>query len=714
MVKKMFYAFMALLFICAFTITTTPVYAQEEEEEVVEDVADISLEDLLNVEITTAGKRVEKVSEIPASVVVVTREDIEKYGYQSLPEILESIPGLYYTYDYFSRNFGVRGFWSFTQNHNMIILVNDVNQYEYLSGSVVLEQINIPIEAIDRVEVVRGPMSVIYGTGAFFGVINIFTNKTEDTNARSQIAAAGGSEATFKVFARAAGSSEDFQYSFNGSYYDTAGMDKPLAHMVSNPAILPFLGVPEDHTTKERLESKDKYFNFSGKYKGFSLDAAYSESDYESYILLPSLSDGALLSGKVLTLNFAYQHQFSEKARASARIGYFSNKIIFDYDFSFHATQENSSSGFRMDLHMFLDLSPNVSITLGGMYDRVGKEKFLVDIPIFGYSNYLMTLSEGESLVTQAVYTQFNLKLAERLRIIAGARLEQMPEYQLQLTNYTGTPTEVYNEATYSQTDIQFIPRAAIIWGIDENNYIKLLYGKAINRPTFFMSRDLLAYPTSTPLQPETIQTLEFNYIGTLSPKFTVNLSLFYNILDKLIYRSLFRVGSDLVSYFDNVGEFETTGAELTLQIAPSENFYLEISGTYQDTKDKRPGFEDIEVGYAPKFLGYIKAAYFFNKDISIAVTGNYVDKMFTYYDPTLNPPARLGQEVDGYFLLGANLRIRKLFGSGLFLNVRGSNLLNREIFYPTTSNNTWADLGTIGRGTTFLVTLGYKFIPIP
>ena len=111
MVKKLFYVFMAFLFICAFTITTTPVYAQEEEEEViVEDVADISLEDLLNVEITTAGKRPEKIGEVPASVVLVTRKDIETYGYQSLEEILQNIPGLFQTNDYFTTSVGVRGF----------------------------------------------------------------------------------------------------------------------------------------------------------------------------------------------------------------------------------------------------------------------------------------------------------------------------------------------------------------------------------------------------------------------------------------------------------------------------------------------------------------------------------------------------------------------------------------------------------------------------
>lgn len=88
-----------------------------------------------------------------------------------------------------------------------------------------------------------------------------------------------------------------------------------------------------------------------------------------------------------------------------------------------------------------------------------------------------------------------------------------------------------------------------------------------------------------------------------------------------------------------------------------------------------------------------------------------------SYYDNTLtdehgNPaPGRLGRKVAGYFLLGANLRIKKIFKTGLYLNLRGSNLLNQRVYYPTTSNNyLFALKGTIGRSISFLLTLGWKF----
>jgi outer membrane receptor for ferrienterochelin and colicin len=151
-----------------------------------------------------------------------------------------------------------------------------------------------------------------------------------------------------------------------------------------------------------------------------------------------------------------------------------------------------------------------------------------------------------------------------------------------------------------------------------------------------------------------------------------------------------------------------TTGVEVTVQAAPADKFTMELSAVYQHTVDMR--FKNIEPGYSPRVLGYLKAFYSFNRNITLAVTGNYVGPMASYYDDTLKPPDRLGQKVPGYFLLGANLRIKKLFKTGLYLNLRGSNLLDQKVYYPTTSNNyLFAKKGTIGRGISLLVTLGLR-----
>lgn len=742
MKKKFFCVLMVILFAITTTIMINmPLQASGQDKEKTEEkkqkkkkrtdedefryLQSLTLEELLKVPITTASRQKEKISDIPASVVVVTREDIETYGYQSLEEILQNIPGLYFIDDYASENFGVRGFWTIEPQRNLIILVNDVPQVNYFNSDNILEMINIPVESIDRIEVIRGPMSVIYGTGAFFGAINIKTNIVNELIPISLVSASAGSDKTHKLVARASGRYEDFQYSFNGSFFNTYGIDEPYSKMISDPASLPALGVPEDHTTGGQLENMEKYFNISGSYNGVTFDAQFSESHKEVAVPLPSITDGSVILYRSFRLNFGYAKKFSDKIRAEAKFGYFLDKWTFDNDYFFegiYANQTNAASGYRADLQMFLDPSPKLNITMGISYINVLEDFLQADLPLFGYPNYTMTLAEGESMVTQALYTQISYNISDKLKLVAGLRMEQMPEYSIEDTNNEGldgwlppgstTPlTETTNNAKYSHTKVELIPRLALIYSLDERNYFKFLYGKAINRPSFFQSRDLMYASDIPSLKPETIQTFELNYLGTLSATFYVNLSLFHNILDKLIYRTYYPGQGTLTSYQANVGKMVTNGVEFKLSVIPSKKVNMEFSGIYQQTKDRRSGFEDIEPGYSPQFLGYIKAYYFFTREISLAITGNYVGEMESYYDHTLTPPDRLGERVDGYFLLGANFRMRDMWGTGFFINIRGSNLLNQEIRYPTTSNNaSFAQKGTIGRGFSFLITVGYYF----
>ncbi len=698
---------------------------RKKEEEEFRYLETLTLEELLRVPITTSAKKKEKVSDVPASVVWVTRDDIETYGYQSLTEILQDIPGLYLVDDYIGENFGVRGFWTIDPQRNLIILVNGIPQVNYFTSGNHLELNNIPIEAIDRIEVVRGPMSVMYGSGAFFGAINIKTNIVWEIFPITLLSASAGSEKTYKTLARVSGKLENFQYSFNGSYYKTYGLDVPYSKMISDPAMLPSMGLSPDQTTGGQLENREKYFNFSGAYGGFSFNTQFSESHKEIAVISPSVDDGSLIHFRSLRLDFGYAKKFSDKIRYEAKLGYFLDRWTFDNDYFFegiYSNQTNAASGYNADLILFIDPSPKLNITAGISYIKVLEDFLQADIPLFGYPNYIMTLADGESMVTQSFYTQLNYTISNKLKMVAGLRLEQMPKYTIEDTQNEGLDgwippgsnvplEEIHQQATYSYTKVEVIPRVALIYSPDERNYFKVLYGKAINRPSFFQSRDLLYFPAD-PLEPETIQTFELNYIGALSPKLSLNLSLFHNKLDKLIYRTHFYVSpGEYVTYQANVGEMVTNGLEFKLHARYSRRLSWEISATYQQTKDRRPGFEDIEPGYSPRFLGYFKGFFFFDLNTSVSITGCYVGPMETYYDETLTPPRRLGEKVDGYFLLGANVRFMDIFNTKFFINIRGSNLLDQEIRYPTTSNNSsFAQKGTIGRGRTFLITVGYQF----
>ncbi|NIM16560.1 MAG: TonB-dependent receptor [Candidatus Aminicenantes bacterium] len=701
MVKKLLFVLLVGVFV--FTINS-PILAQEERE--AEDIEEFSLEELLNVEITTAGKQPEKIGEIPASVILVTREDIEKHGYQTLGEVLENIPGLYQINDYFIQNFGVRGFYTVDSLRNMIVLVNDVKQTDDFRSAYWLSQINMPAEAIDRIEVVRGPMSVIYGTGAFFGVIHIKTNIVGEEEWANTLSFSAGSDETYRLFARSSGSSGDFQYAFNAGYYDTYGIDVPLEEMG------PFIG-----NTGGQLENTEKFFNVSLKFKDFFVDTSYAETQKEIYIVLPTISDGALNEFRSARVAFGYDKEFSAKVRARAKFDYFYARNFLDQDLlfeNFWGRQLDGASGYNVELNLFLNPVPELNLLFGVDYRKVLDVQNDYRYPFFALGPLWAKLIDP--IVTQSAFVQLNWKISDQFKIVAGARVEQVPEFTAERRfgdfaagNYTTV------QFTYSQTDPEFIPRVALLFLPNEKNAVKLLYGQAINRPSFFQIIDnRLGGFYVQPLEPETIRTFELNYLGTLSPKLSVSLSVFYNLLENLIFRTfLTDAEGNLIQSQANVGEMTTTGAELSITARPTPDFHLELSGTLQETKDKREGFEDIVPGYSPKFLGYAKASYFFNKDISLSVTGTFVGAMEAFYDTWLG--ARVGEKVDGYFLLGANLRFRNLFGTGMFLNIRGSNLLDEEIRYPATSNNPlFAPQGTFGRGMSLLATLGYRFMPIP
>ncbi|MCP4220411.1 MAG: TonB-dependent receptor, partial [bacterium] len=180
----------------------------------------------MNVEITTAGKKAEKIGDIPASVVVITRTDLEQFGYQSLEEILENIPGLFVANDLTYTTIGVRGFWT-SHPTNVMILINGVSHLDDIDGIFLLKDIPVPVESIDRIEVVRGPMSVMYGAGAFFGVINIITDDALSEKYKNLISISAGSQQTKKAFLRVSGGKDDFRFTFNACHTNTDGLNLP-------------------------------------------------------------------------------------------------------------------------------------------------------------------------------------------------------------------------------------------------------------------------------------------------------------------------------------------------------------------------------------------------------------------------------------------------------------------------------------------------------
>jgi iron complex outermembrane receptor protein len=157
---------------------------------------DLPLDALLSAKISTAAKYDQQMSEVAASVTVIGSEEIQRYGWTTIDELLGAIRGLYVTNDRNFSSLGVRGISRPTDHNSRLLVLIDGNP---ITGTLYGEtwtgnSLAIALSSIDRVEFVRGPGSALYGTGAMFGVLNIITKHAKELDGLSGDAVMGSNE----------------------------------------------------------------------------------------------------------------------------------------------------------------------------------------------------------------------------------------------------------------------------------------------------------------------------------------------------------------------------------------------------------------------------------------------------------------------------------------------------------------------------------------
>lgn len=141
------------------------------------DLAGMSLDSLLSIPVHSAARYAQAMSEAPAAVTVVTAEEIAAFGYRSLDQVLARAAGFYISNDRNYSYVGVRGFSRPTDYNNRVLLLlngHTVNESVY-GAAPIGDELGLDLSLLDRVEIVRGPVSALYGTSAMFAVINLIT-----------------------------------------------------------------------------------------------------------------------------------------------------------------------------------------------------------------------------------------------------------------------------------------------------------------------------------------------------------------------------------------------------------------------------------------------------------------------------------------------------------------------------------------------------------
>src|SRR5258708_1287499 len=215
--------------LAAALLTAIPAYCQEKPR----DLAEKSIEALMKVEVTSVSKKEQKLSSVAAAIFVISQEDIRRSGATNIPDLLRMVPGL----DVAQINantwaISARGF-NLQFADKLLVLIDGRAVYTPLFGGVYWDTQDVPLEDIERIEVVRGPGGTVWGANAVNGVINVITKSAADTQG-GLLTAGGGTQA------------QGFGTLQYGGRIKEATSYRVFPNYLNNPHFPHFIGPPRD------------------------------------------------------------------------------------------------------------------------------------------------------------------------------------------------------------------------------------------------------------------------------------------------------------------------------------------------------------------------------------------------------------------------------------------------------------------------------------
>ncbi len=646
-------------------------------------LADISLVDLLNLRIDSASKRQEKLTEIPASVVILTRSDIERFGYATLDELLAELPGFFLVDNYEDQEIGVRG----TLDGGIQFLMNSIPiQPSRIKGLSVAERLrmNVPIQSIDRIEVVRGPMSVIYGNNAFSGSVNIITHEVDDSKDEEfHVAAAYGNRNANQGFARVSYPWKNGGLVLNGGYQKTDGIQGEMSELMS-PEQLEGLD-PEMLTSLDGLLAREQASVDLEIYHGdFSTKFYFGNMDYGFYVFAPSFHDGNQLQDQNLQASLAYDGELSDEFSLKSYVVYSHQTYDLEFDFLSHDLEgQQSQVARRLEAEISAHWSPlrEVEMLWGfnhqALFDL--SNQFEIDL-IDARADRKADPYFRNDLFGEVMYSPF-----QALQLRAGARLSALSKRTIETLD---GPVEL-------DSDLIALPRFSIIAYPDQRSSFKLLVGMA--------TQDHRALPIS---EKERMKSAEISYL-TLHDNWNIQASVYWTRVDNLlrIFQRLDEETGVYVNDSDASGARVTRGAELMGSVTPLDGLRLDASTNLQRSSDLvNP---EIEPDHSPSWLVKGKASYSLS-DYTFASTVRFVDSMHSSFqwESAEGEWSRRGDSVPAYALLSANIRYDHT--SGVYFNLHGSNLLDQQFRYPANELVNFQK-GGFGLGREILFTVAFK-----
>lgn len=516
-----------------------------------------------------ASKYEQKVIEAPSAVSIVTSAEIKKYGYRTLADILRSVRGFYVTYDRNYSYVGVRGFGRPGDYNSRILLLIDghrTNDNTYEQALVGTEGL-LDVDLIDRVEIIRGPGSSLYGSNAFFAVVNMITKRGRDLKGAEVSGEAGSVKTTKGRVTYGDRFSNGVEAIVSGTGFDSKGDSLYFSQFdPANPAADPRAannGVT-DRTDYDKSKSAFTKVSFGD----FTLAGAYVSrtKGIPTGAFGTDFNDpGNKTKDDHAYLDLKYDRSLSDQTDLSVR-AYFDNyRYTGDYLYGGNVNKDlGSGDWWGSEVRLTRKFADIHRVILGAEYQdnaRQDQKNFTVGSP--------PDLDDVRRSRILAAYLQDEITISRKVMLNAGVRYDHY-------STFGGTTN----------------PRLAFIYNPVDRSAIKLLYGSAFRTPNDYEL--YYASPTSVPplvanpdLKPEQIKTYEVVYEQYLGDAMRMALSGYYYSIKDLINQQPDGLGN---SMFMNIDEVRAKGVELELDNKWSSGIEGRISYTLQRTEDKQTG----------------------------------------------------------------------------------------------------------------------------
>lgn len=559
-------------------------------------LADLSLEELMEIRITTASLVKEKVSDTPASVRVVTRKQISERGYRNVEDLLKDLPG-FSIQDHQSPEWNFVNVRGVTGNNKLMVLMDGVRIGLATNSPETPISDNYPLYNVRQVEILYGPASAIYGADAFNGVINLVTRNGAEIDGGS-VTVEGG-DFNYKRVEAFGGRrlSDNVALSVGGHFGDSQGPDLSKYF----PGYFNLTDLSVGNTVVEPAAQRSGYNGHSRSYSAYAkleLGESWQTGFFQTYTELPSSADGkpalnswdgnpyigrlqsnlyAKWHGNVagkLDGDFDASYSRSEVTPGSSFVNTYSNfQSAYKYErgerfrleprVTWEGGKDSVVAGITAEWFSSIPLTPDLATPYNTSVGPSQQNQY-----IGGTNNTIPVKLYQLYYENQSVYFQWKYSILNNLFSTVGVRADQNSDYGSNVN-----------------------PRLGLVFQPSEAQSYKIMYGQAFLAPSPMQRYRVIGAFSGTNaqglytsgffwvpnpnLRPETVATYELGADFKPAKETNVQFNLYYSKVSDLILgtstptvQSNFIPGGTIsyTSWYDNIGGMDAYGLDMSAE----------------------------------------------------------------------------------------------------------------------------------------------------